>query len=503
MRCVTSIFRPMSSGSTQTTLCRLFQTSTSLSSSSSSGPSSSPASAPSRIADAAAAATVLAEVSSSSLPDAERKKQNELPPQKKPKEQAAVPSPYKLTPDHVKRAFKRISQTVTRTPLDFSPRLSKLLPGDTQLYLKKEHYTITGSYKERGALNKLLQLTEEERRRGVICSSAGNHAQAVSYHSTRLGIDGVIVMPVTTPYVKVNSTREFGAKVVLAGESFAEAYDHAVKIAKEEGRTFIHAFNDPEVVAGQGTCAMELLEQNPYMDAVIVPVGGGGLIAGMSLLLKAVNPRIQIYGVESVAMPGMYNSLKSGKLQSVPKKPSMADGIAIEHVGAIPFEVIKQNVDDIVLVEEDEIASAILLMLEKERTVLEGSGATGIAAIMSGKLPQLAGKNVVTICTGGNIDMSLLGRVIEKGLVKTGRLARIHVTILDQPGQLARVLGIFRDMRANIRDIEHERAFLLANVGMTQPIVTVETRGFDHVQEIVAKLRAEGFDSTYLETPVS
>lgn len=428
-------------------------------------------------------------------PEALREK---APPQVRPKAQAALSSPYLITPDHVKRAFKRINQTVLRTPCDFSPRISPIV--GSNLYLKKEHLSITGSYKERGALNKLLQLTEEEKARGVICSSAGNHAQAVSYHSTRLGIDGVIVMPVNAPHTKVRfthmlsplsfslslsrarvyrwlrdlegfrrasskpacnaelgcstqpnalraplfvlvqvkSTREFGARVVQAGESFAEAYEHAVKLAKDEGRTFIHAFNDPEVVAGQGTVAMELLEQNPYMDAVVVPVGGGGLIAGMALLLKSINPRIKIYGVETKAMPGMYRSLKAGKLESVPKKPSMADGIAIEHVGAIAFDIIRDHVDDIVLVDEDEVAQAVLLMLEKEKTVTEGSGAAGLAALMSGKLPQVKDKNVVCVVTGSNIDMSLLQRIIEKGLVMSGRLARIHVTVLDVPGQLAR-----------------------------------------------------------------
>lgn len=371
------------------------------------------------------------------------------------------------------------------------------------MYLKKEHLSITGSYKERGALNKLLQLSEEEKRQGVICSSAGNHAQAVSYHSTRLGIDGVIVMPINAPHTKVRSTLEFGARVVQAGESFAEAYEHAVKLAKAEGRTFIHAFNDPEVVAGQGTVAMELLEQNPYMDAVVVPVGGGGLIAGMSLLLKAINPRIQIYGVETSAMPGMYKSIKAGSLQSVPKTPSMADGIAIEHVGAIAFDIIKDCVDDIVLVDEKDIAQAVLLMLEKEKTVTEGSGAAGIAALMAGKLPQVRDKNVVVVATGSNIDMSLLGKIIQKGLVMSGRLARIHVTVLDVPGQLARVLSILRDLRANVKDIEHERAFLLGNVGITQPIITLETRDFDHVKEIVDTLKKEGFSNTYLATPVA
>lgn len=404
-----------------------------------------------------------------------------------------------VTPQHVKQAFSRIKTQVARSPLDFSSRLS-LMTG-TQIYFKKEHISITGSYKERGALNKLLQLSDEEKSRGVICSSAGNHAQAVSYHSTRLGIDGVIVMPMNAPHIKVKTTKEFGAKVVLAGESFSEAYAKACEIAKEEGRTFIHAFNDPQIVAGQGTVAMELLEQNPYLDAVVVPCGGGGLVAGMALILKHINPRIRIYGVESSQMPGMYESFRHGKVITVPKQPSMADGIAIETIGSVPFELIRQYVDDIVLVDEDEIASATLELLEKEKTVVEGSGAVGLAAIMTGKIPDIKDKNVACVLTGGNIDMTLLSRIIDKGLVKSGRLARFHVNVVDVPGQLSKVLSIITQCRANIKDIEHERAFLLASVGITQPIITVETRGFDHVHEILEALKNGGFANTYLETP--
>ena len=406
-----------------------------------------------------------------------------------------------LTHAHVKAAYKRIQGIVAKSPLDYSPRLSKEV--DAQIYLKKEHVSIVGSYKERGALNKLLQLSPDERAHGVICSSAGNHAQAVAYHSTRLGIDGVIVMPINAPQVKVMRVKEFGAKVVQAGESFAEAYEAALKIAQSDGRTFIHAFNDNEVIAGQGTVAMELLEQNPYMDAVVVPVGGGGLIAGMALFLKQINPRIQIYGVETAAMPGMYESVRAGRLISVPKRATMADGIAIENVGALAFDIIQRQVDGIVQVDEDEMAAAVLALLEKEKTVVEASGAAALAAMQSNKLPQLHDKNVVLLLTGSNIDMTLLGRIIDKGLVKSGRLARIHVTVADIPGQLARVLTILHECRANVKDVEHERAFMVGNVGLTQPIITMETRDFEHVAEIVKKLQTSGFPFTRVETPIS
>lgn len=369
------------------------------------------------------------------------------------------------------------------------------------IWLKKEHVSITGSYKERGALNKLLSLSEEEKKQGVICSSAGNHAQAVSYHATRLGVDGLIIMPKTTPYNKVQSTRNFGAKVQLEGESFNDAFEAASKIAKETGRVFIHAFNDPLVLAGQGTVAMEMIEQNPYLDAIVVPVGGGGLIAGMALVLKHINPRIKLYGVEAAAMPGMYNSVKSGRLERVPKRPTMADGIAIEAVGNIPYSVIQNLVDEIVLVDEDEIAEAVLRMLELEKSLVEGSGATALAAVLHRKIALPEGAQVGVVCTGGNIDMTLLGRIIEKGLVKSGRLVRIRVTIPDVPGQLAKLCNLLGDLRANIRDIEHERAFLIENVGFTQPVFTVETRDHDHVDEIVNSMKKIGFDKVSLDGP--
>jgi len=399
--------------------------------------------------------------------------------------------------DDVLSAYKRISGVVHRSPMDASPRLSRLT--SAQIYLKKEHISITGSYKERGALNKLLQLSDEEKKRGVICASAGNHAQAVSYHATRLGIDAVIVMPETTPFVKVQATRSFGGKVVLSGSSFNEAFLKAQEIAEKERRVFVHAFNDSMILAGQGTVAMEMIEQNPYLDAVVVPIGGGGLIAGMALVLKHLNPRIKIYGVETVAMPGMYASKKMGKVVSVPKRPTMADGIAIENVGNVPFDIIKNLVDDIVLVEEDEIAAAVLALLELEKTVVEGSGATALAAIMAKKL-SVKDQVVGVVCTGGNIDMNLLGRIIEKGMVKTGRLARVRVVCADVPGQLARVLNAAAACRANIRAIEHERAFLLADVQYTQPIITVETRGQEHIEELIRKIKDAGFDRVNLDT---
>ena len=395
-------------------------------------------------------------------------------------------------------AQRRIGATVRRTPLDYSARLSK--EAGCELYFKKEHISVTGSYKERGALNKILSLTPEQRESGVICASAGNHAQAVAYHSTRLGISSTIVMPETTPVIKVRSTENFGGNVVLSGRSFGEALERADEISAAENRAFVHAFNDPLVCAGQGTVAMEMLEQNPYLDAVIVPIGGGGLVAGMGAVLKAVNPRIRIIGVEAEAMPGMLHSTRAGHVVSVPRQPTVADGIAIERIGDVPFSVIKDVVDDIVTVSEDEMAAGVLALIEMEKTVVEGSGASGLAALMSGRLDFLKGQNVCSVLTGGNIDLTLLGRILDKGLVQAHRLARIRVTIMDTPGSLNSVLSVLAKMNCNIRDVAHERAFLLSNVHYTQPVLTVETKGASHMEEIVRALKDAGFSKTTVDT---
>jgi len=310
----------------------------------------------------------------------------------------------------------------------------------------------------------------------------------------------VIVMPEMTPFVKVLATKQFGAKVVLHGVGFAGAYEKALEIAAKEGRVFIHAFNDPLVVAGQGTVGVELLEQNPFLDAVVVPIGGGGLIAGISLLMKSVNPRIKVYGVEAEAMPKMLTSVKQGSIVAIPKRSTMADGIAVERAGEVTFPIIQRHVDQIVTVDEGEIAAAVLKLLEAEKTLVEGSAATGLAAILAEKLP-VKGQTVAVVLTGGNIDMTLLGHIIEKGLVKDGRIARIRVTIDDVPGQLAKVTTVLWKLRANIREIVHERAFLLENVGFTQSMFTLDTRGFDHVHQILEELKMAGFEKTFLETP--
>ena len=396
-------------------------------------------------------------------------------------------------------AYKRIKGTVKKSPLDLSHGLSEMY--GCSVYLKKEHIGICGAYKERGALNKILQLTPEQRSRGVICSSAGNHAQAVSHHSTRLGIKGLIVMPQTTPFVKVAATKRFGAEVLLHGQSFDEAAAEARRISQEQGLVYVQAFNDPDVVCGQGTVALEMLEQNPFLDAIVVPIGGGGLIAGMALAIKTLNPQIKVYGVEAKSVPGMYRSVLANAVTKVTKQKTMADGIAVETVGDIPFDLVKLYVDEIVLVNEGELASSILSLLEVEKTIVEASGAAGLAALR--RLPQLKNQQVGVVTTGGNIDMTLLGRIIEKGLVKNGRLTRIQVTIEDIPGQFGRLTQIFADCRVNVREIEHERAFLVENVGYTRPTFTIDTKDHEHANQIVENFKRAGFLKTAIAKPAA
>lgn len=391
----------------------------------------------------------------------------------------------------VEAARNAVRDYIYQTPCAHSATLSTLC--GNKVYLKLENLQMTGSYKERGSLNCILQLSEADRRAGVIASSAGNHAQGVAYHASRLGVDATIVMPLYTPLNKVTSTQRYGARVILHGESYDDAYDEACRIAEKEGRAFIHPFNDPAVIAGQGTVGLELLEQNPYLDAVVVPIGGGGLIAGMAVAIKETNPRIKVFGVEAAAMPGMRESLAAGRVVEVPARRTMADGIAVRRVGENTFKLIERYVDDIVTVEEEEIASAVLTLLEVEKTMVEGAGASPLAALVNGRLP-LSGKKVALVCTGGNIDVTVLSRIIERGLVKDGRMGRFVVTCSDSPGMLAVLTGIVADQQGNVIEITHNRAFASTMLGQTQVSLTLETKGPEHIKEIVAAIAAAGLE---------
>ena len=405
----------------------------------------------------------------------------------------ADPPPLPVTFEDIEDARRLIRPWVYESPCAFSQTLSALTK--TRCHLKLENLQMTGSYKERGALNRLARLSSEEAKRGIIAFSAGNHAQGVAYHAQRLGIDATIVMPLYTPLIKVTSTRRYGARVILFGESAAEARAESYRLAEAEGRTYIHPFDDRWVVAGQGTIGLELLEQNPYLDAVVVPVGGGGLIAGLALAIKETNPRIKVYGVESQAMASMRASLQAGHLVEVPSQRTLAEGIAVSRVGDIPFQLCRRYVDDVVTVDDEEIASAVLTLLEVEKTVVEGSGAAALAAVANGHLP-VQGKKVALVLTGGNIDVTMLARIIERGLVKDGRMVRLAARVVDAPGALAKLTALIAQLGGNILQINHERAFARGPLGVSLVEVTLEARGHDHIKEIVTGLEAAGITTT-------
>lgn len=398
--------------------------------------------------------------------------------------------PTLVTLDDVRAALGRIRDRIYLSPCARSETLSRLT--GTHGYLKLENLQMTGAYKERGALNKLLLLSPEERARGLIAASAGNHAQAVAYHAGRLGVAATIVMPEATPIMKVANTRAHGARVVLQGANFDEAYAEARRLEQAEQLTFVHPFDDPDVIAGQGTIAMEILGQEPDADAVVVPIGGGGLASGVGVALKALRPKAKLIGVETEVLPSMLQAVEAGRPVTIEPANTVADGIAVKRAGDLTLEHVKRYVDEIVTVSEEEIASAILYLLEREKTVVEGAGAVGVAALMHRKIHGLDGKRVVAIVSGGNIDVNLVARVIERGLVKDGRLVRISVALQDKPGQLAKVSAIVANQKANVIEVHHTRAFSY-RFGDTTLQLTLETRGLEHVEEILRALRERGY----------
>jgi threonine dehydratase len=397
----------------------------------------------------------------------------------------------------IEAARHRIRDAVYLSPCAHSRVLSAMT--DTQLYLKLENLQMTGSFKERGACNKLELLSADERARGVITASAGNHAQGVAYHARRLKIAATIVMPLGTPLVKASSTREMGAEVILHGANFDEAYARAREIEKERGLAFVHPFDDFDIMAGQGTIGLELLEQNPYLEAVLVPIGGGGIAAGTAVALKETNPRIKIYGVEAAAVPSMSTARTNGGPIEVDSRRTIADGIAVRRVGDRPFEICQKYLDDVIAVDEETIAEAVLLLLEREKTVAEGAGATAMAGVLSGNLP-IAGKRIAVVVSGGNIDVNLISRVIDRGLWRTGRLARLRCVINDVPGALSGLLAVVARFQANVLEIEHERVGAHLELGQTIVEILVETRGISHLEEMVAGLEAAGITTERTES---
>ena len=391
----------------------------------------------------------------------------------------------------VQAARERLGGAVSRTPCARSETLSRIT--GQSVFLKLENLQMTGSFKERGALNRIATLTPEQARRGVVAASAGNHAQGVAYHATRRGIRSVIVMPLATPLVKVQATRGFGGEVVLYGANYDEACAEATRLCTAENMTFIHPFDDPLVIAGQGTVGLELLEQIDNLQAVVVPIGGGGLIGGIACAVKALRPEVRVIGVQTARLPSMQVALREGHPVTLDPATTIADGIAVRRSGDVTFPLVQRYVDEIVTVNEDEIASAILTLLEREKTLAEGAGAAALAAMLQHRTSLPAFTRTAVLVCGGNIDVTLLSRIIERGLVQDGRLIRLRIHLLDRPGALADLTQIIASHRANIVDTLHNRAYYGVNLGDTVIDITMETRGREQVEELLAALTAAGY----------
>ena len=390
--------------------------------------------------------------------------------------------------ENVRAAAVAIADAVVNTPCLLSRTLSEIT--GAQVYLKFENHQFTASFKERGALNKLVSLAPEQCARGVIAASAGNHAQGVAYHARRLGIPAVIVMPRHTPAVKVEHTRAFGAKVVLEGEVFDDAKAHAYRLAEQRGLTMVHPYDDEQVMAGQGTIALEMLAAHPQLDTLVVPIGGGGMISGMAVAAKALRPAIEIIGVQTERFPSMYCALKG--LHPQFGGTTIADGIAVKEPGRLTLPVIRELVSEILLVDEGDIEQAIVLLLEVEKTVVEGAGAAGIACMLRYR-ERFAGKQVGLVLCGGNIDPLMLSDIIERGMVRSGRLTRLQVELRDLPGSLAQVTACLAEANANIEEVHHQRAFTHVPVRTAEVDFVLETRGHEHVQQVIEALARAGF----------
>jgi threonine dehydratase len=390
----------------------------------------------------------------------------------------------------IQQASERVRSSIYLSPFVHSETFS-LLTGNS-IFLKLENLQMTGSFKERGALNKILLLTGEERRRGVVAASAGNHAQAVAYHATKGGIASQICMPLTTPLVKVSATRGHGAEVILFGTNYDEACHEALRRCGEQGLTFIHPFDDEAVIAGQGSLGIEMLEQVGDLDALVIPVGGGGLIAGVACAVKETNPRIRIIGVQTSKLPSMQVALQQNAVTTLPAEKTIADGIAVRSAGVHTFPLVRKYVDEIVTVDEEEIANAILLLLEKEKTLAEGAGAVAAAAVLNKKTGHV-GKKLGVLISAGNIDVTLLARIIERGLVKDGRLVRLRIHLPDHPGALVRLSTVIAEQKVNIVETLFNRSYYGVVLGDTAIDITMETRGPEHVAELKSALDSAGY----------
>jgi threonine dehydratase len=402
-----------------------------------------------------------------------------------------------VTVSDIRAARRRIAGGVIVTPCPASIPLSEMT--GSSIVCKLDNLQRTGSFKERGARNALLRLSPAQRARGVVAASAGNHALGLAYHGKLLDAPVTVVMPDYAPLIKITTCQKLGARVVMHGHDFAEARAEADRLVATESLTYIHGFDDPDIIAGQGTLALELMEQAPNLDAIVCPIGGGGLVAGVAIAVKALKPRIKIIGVESSATGNFAAALRRGKPAKVARRATLADGLATLTVGANAFELARKRVDEVVSVTEDAIALAILRMVELEKTVVEGAAAVPLAAMMSGKLPRLRGKRVGLVIGGGNIDPAILSRVIEKGLVHDGRITRFTAIISDRPGGLAELCRVIASCGASIKDIAHDRAFSGPDVSAVHAMCTVETRDRAHITLLHRALKQNGFELVVAE----
>jgi threonine dehydratase len=401
-----------------------------------------------------------------------------------------------VTLSSILAARERIRSHIYYSPANHSAALSAMT--GQQVFLKLDNLQRTGAFKERGALNKILTLTDAEKQKGVIAASAGNHAQAVAYHASARGIHARIVMPLMTPLVKVSATSGFGAEVLLHGANYDEACAEALRLSREEGLTFLHPFDDEAVIAGQGSLGIEMLEQIPDLDAVVIPIGGGGLIAGIACAIKeacleAGRREVRVIGVQTERLPSMLRAREAGQPVTVPAEATIADGIAVRRAGTHTFPLVEKYVDEIVTVDEEEIAKAILILLENEKTLAEGAGAIALAALLQHKTSLSAGARTGVLVCGGNIDVSLLARIIERGLLKDGRRTRLRIHLSDRPGALHQLTAIIADARANIVQTAYDRAHYGVNLGDTVIDFTLETRGSSHIEEIRRLLTEAGY----------
>lgn len=393
-----------------------------------------------------------------------------------------------VTLEMIKDAKEVLKKVARSTPVISAPKIGE------NVSIKAENLQLTGSFKLRGAYYKISSLTPEEKAKGVIACSAGNHAQGVALSATKNGIKSTICIPAGAPLSKVEATRGYGGDVVLVPGVYDDAYAKAVELTEKNGYTFVHPFNDEKVIAGQGTIGLEILEQEPDVEAVFVPIGGGGLISGVACAIKSVKPECKVYGVQAAGAPSMFDSINKGEIIELANVSTIADGIAVKKPGDLTFEMCQKYVDGIVTVTEDEIATAILTLIQTQKTVAEGAGATSVAAVMFDKVPEVKGKNIVCIVSGGNIDVSILSRVIIKGLTKTGKITEVTTKVIDKPGQLIHLLQLVSDAGANIISINHQREDKKSEVNSCIVSMVLETRNIAHSEELCKTLQDNGYE---------